>query len=57
MATRGGTHAYSDQAAGGQSGKAQIERQGTPSWKKAPSCPKWLEPEAKTEWSRLSEKI
>lgn len=25
--------------------------------KKAPSCPKWLEPEAKKEWRRLSKQL
>ena len=41
----------------GNPGKRKInDREPMPD-KKAPTCPKWLEPEAKKEWRRLSKKM
>ena len=41
----------------GNPGKRKLnEHEPTPE-KKAPSCPKWLEPEARKEWKRLAKKM
>ena len=41
----------------GNPGKRKLnEHESTPE-KKAPSCPKWLEPEARKEWKRLAKKM
>lgn len=41
----------------GNPGKRKLnEREPTPD-KKAPSCPKWLEPEGKKEWRRLAKQM
>ena len=46
-----------NQAAGGESGEASVECQRAKTGEKAPSCPKWLEPEAKKEWRRLAKQM
>jgi P27 family predicted phage terminase small subunit len=58
MATRGRKPTPSAiKALEGNPGKRALnEREPRPE-KKAPSCPKWLEPEAKKEWRRLAKKM
>ena len=41
----------------GNPGKRPINDREPQPPKKAPSCPKWLEPDAKREWRRLSHKL
>ena len=41
----------------GNPGKRKLNDREPKPEKKAPSCPKWLEPEAKREWRRLSKKM
>ena len=41
----------------GNPGKRKLNDKEPRPEKKAPSCPKWLEPEAKKEWRRLAKKI
>lgn len=41
----------------GNPGKRQLNLNEPEPIAKAPSCPKWLEPEAKKEWRRLSKKM
>ena len=41
----------------GNPGKRQMNEYEPKPMAKAPSCPKWLEPEAKKEWRRLSKKM
>ena len=41
----------------GNPGKRKLNDNEPRPEKKAPSCPKWLEPEAKKEWRRLAKKM
>jgi P27 family predicted phage terminase small subunit len=41
----------------GNPGKRKLNDREPRPEKKAPSCPKWLEPEAKKEWRRLAKKM
>ncbi len=41
----------------GNPGKRPLNAKEPKPVKKAPSCPKWLEPEAKKEWRRLSKQL
>ena len=41
----------------GNPGKRKLNDKEPRPEKKAPSCPKWLEPEAKKEWKRLAKKM
>ena len=41
----------------GNPGKRKLNTKEPKPDKKAPSCPKWLEPEARKEWKRLSRKM
>lgn len=41
----------------GNPGKRQLNVNEPKPLAKAPSCPKWLDPEAKKEWKRLSKKM
>ena len=41
----------------GNPGKRPLNQNEPKPKKKAPSCPKWLEPEAKKEWKRLSKQM
>ena len=41
----------------GNPGKRQLNINEPKPLAKAPSCPKWLDPEAKKEWKRLSKKM
>ena len=41
----------------GNPGKRKLNDKEPRPEKKAPSCPKWLEPEAKKEWRRLAKKM
>lgn len=41
----------------GNPGKRPLNAKEPKPAKKAPSCPKWLEPEAKKEWRRLSKQL
>ena len=41
----------------GNPGKRRLNDNEPKPDKKAPSCPKWLEPEAKKEWRRLAKKM
>ena len=41
----------------GNPGKRKLNDKEPKPAKKAPSCPKWLEPEAKREWRRLAKKM
>lgn len=41
----------------GNPGRRQLNKNEPKPDKKAPSCPKWLEPEAKKEWRRLAKKM
>ena len=41
----------------GNPGKRKLNDREPKPEKKAPSCPKWLEPEAKKEWRRLSKQM
>ena len=41
----------------GNPGKRQLNEHEPQPLKKAPSCPKWLEPEAKREWRRLAKTL
>ena len=41
----------------GNPGKRAINQREPKPDKKAPPCPKWLDPEAKKEWRRLSKKL
>ena len=41
----------------GNPGKRPLNANEPKPEKKAPSCPKWLEPEAKKEWRRLAKKM
>lgn len=41
----------------GNPGKRKLNENEPKPKKKAPSCPKWLEPEAKKEWRRLSKQM
>ena len=41
----------------GNPGKRPINQREPKPDKKAPPCPKWLDPEAKKEWRRLSKKL
>ena len=41
----------------GNAGKRPINLREPKPEKKAPPCPKWLDPEAKKEWRRLSKKL
>jgi len=41
----------------GNPGKRELNRNEPKPTKKAPSCPKWLEDEAKKEWRRLSKQM
>ncbi len=41
----------------GNPGKRQLNEHEPQPMKKAPSCPKWLEPEAKREWRRLAKTL
>ena len=41
----------------GNPGKRPLNANEPKPEKKAPSCPKWLEPEAKTEWRRLAKQM
>ena len=41
----------------GNPGKRKLNDKEPKPEKKAPSCPKWLEPEAKKEWRRLAKKM
>ena len=41
----------------GNPGKRPLNEAEPKPVKKAPSCPKWLEPEAKKEWRRLSKQL
>ena len=41
----------------GNPGKRKLNDREPKPEKKAPSCPKWLEPEAKKEWRRLARKM
>ena len=41
----------------GNPGKRQLNTNEPKPLAKAPSCPKWLDPEAKKEWRRLSKKM
>ena len=41
----------------GNPGKRKLNDKEPRPEKKAPSCPKWLEPEAKREWRRLAKKL
>lgn len=41
----------------GNQGKRPLNAKEPKPVKKAPSCPKWLEPEAKKEWRRLSKQL
>ncbi len=41
----------------GNPGKRKLNDREPKPEKKAPSCPKWLEPEAKKEWRRLAKKM
>ena len=41
----------------GNPGKRKLNENEPRPEKKAPSCPKWLEPEAKKEWRRLAKKM
>lgn len=41
----------------GNPGKRPLNEKEPKPAKKAPSCPKWLEPEAKKEWRRLSKQL
>ncbi len=41
----------------GNPGKRELNRSEPKPTRKAPACPKWLEPEAKKEWRRLAKKM
>ena len=41
----------------GNPGKRPLNKKEPKPTKKAPPCPKWLEPEAKKEWRRLAKKM
>ena len=41
----------------GNPGKRPLNKNEPKPTKKAPPCPKWLEPEAKKEWRRLAKKM
>lgn len=41
----------------GNPGKRPLNAKEPKPVKKAPACPKWLEPEAKKEWRRLSKQL
>ena len=41
----------------GNPGKRKLNEHEPKPEKKAPACPKWLEPEAKKEWKRLARKL
>ena len=41
----------------GNPGKRPLNDKEPKPQKKAPSCPKWLDPEAKKEWRRLASKM
>lgn len=41
----------------GNPGKRPLNTKEPKPVKKAPSCPKWLEPEAKKEWRRLAKQM
>ena len=41
----------------GNPGKRPLNKKEPQPVKKAPSCPKWLEPEAKKEWRRLAKQL
>ncbi len=41
----------------GNPGKRELNSREPRPDRKAPSCPDWLEPEAKAEWERLAEKL
>ena len=41
----------------GNPGKRPLNTKEPKPAKKAPSCPKWLEPEAKKEWRRLAKQM
>lgn len=41
----------------GNPGKRPLNKNEPKPMKKAPPCPKWLEPEAKKEWRRLAKKM
>ena len=51
------TNADCDQGARRQSGQAAQNNAEPRPEKKAPPCPKWLEPEVKKEWRRLSKQL